>query len=107
MNSHFHGLKAGSLAQFCCAGALTALCTVASAQHQIDQPYDPLHYGPFDMLYSIRGTVMYDDNIFISKDKESDVLWIATPSAKIAMGDHLEQEENFITLEYAPSFILF
>src|SRR5437867_1858327 len=35
---------------------------------------EPLKYGPFDVLYGIRGSVVYDDNIFISPHKVSDFI---------------------------------
>lgn len=68
----------------------------------------PLKYGPFDFLYSLRGSLVYDDNIFISHtNKQSDVIWTIAPSVTIGAGDYREQEANLLTVSYTPSFILF
>src|SRR5260221_5002328 len=71
-------------------------------------PDPPLRYGPFDVLYSLRGSVVYDDNIYISHtNKQSDVLWTLSPSITLAAGDYRERKENLLTLDYTPSIILF
>src|SRR2546426_718556 len=68
---------------------------------------EPLHYGPFDLLYSVRGSAMYDDNIFIRTNKTSDFIWTITPGVMAAVGDYRAREENLLTLQYTPSFIFF
>src|SRR5438445_8382419 len=61
----------------------------------------PVKYGPFDVLYGIRGGLMYDDNIFISHtNKQSDVIWTITPNIMVGAGDYREQEGNLLTLNY-------
>ena len=51
--------------------------------------------------------MMYDDNIYISPNKQSDVLWTITPNVMVGAGDYHEQEANFLTVAYTPSFIFF
>ena len=70
-------------------------------------PESPRHYGPFDVLFGIRGDVLYDDNIYIRPQKTSDVLWSAAPKIALAAGDYREREENLLTFDYSPRFILF
>src|SRR5207245_353294 len=68
---------------------------------------EPLKYGPFDALFGIRGGVVYDDNIYISPNKKSDVIWTIAPNVTLAAGDYRAKEANFLTLSYTPSVILF
>src|ERR1043166_1000703 len=67
----------------------------------------PLRYGPFDVLYSLQGGVVYDDNIYISTNKQSDVIWTIAPSMTLAAGDYREKQENLLTLSYTPTIFLF
>jgi hypothetical protein len=67
-----------------------------------------LRYGPFDVRPSLKAGVVYDDNIFISSsDEESDFVWNITPGLMLGSGDYVGEQANFLTLFYAPSFILF
>lgn len=68
---------------------------------------EPLHYGPFDVRYSLRGAAMYDDNIFISPDKEDDLILSLTPGVLVGLGDYVTKEANLLSIEYTPSFIWF
>jgi len=68
---------------------------------------EPLKYGPFDILYGIKSSVVYDDNIYIRPTKQADVLWTISPNVTLAAGDYLEQQANLLTLSYMPSAILF
>ena len=72
-------------------------------------PLDPpLRYGPFDVLYSLRGGMVYDDNIYINPtNKQSDVIWTVAPSITLGAGDYREQQANLLSLRYTPSFIFF
>lgn len=70
-------------------------------------PESARHYGPFDVLFSLRGDVLYDDNIYIRPQKTSDLLWSAAPKISVAAGDYREREENLLTFDYSPRFILF
>jgi len=96
-------------------GAASMLCLLAKLCAQPPVPQtgvptkeeEPLHYGPLDMTYNIRGSVVYDDNIFISPEKEDDVIWTATPMIGLGLGDYRAQEENLLSIDYMPSFILF
>lgn len=64
-------------------------------------------YGPFDVRPHASGRVFYDDNIFISPQKRSDVVWTLSPGVLIGAGDYLEKEENLFTLAYTPTAIIF
>lgn len=87
---------------------LSVLASTAYTQNAQDEKAGrPLHYGPFDVIYNFRGTVTYDDNIFIRPDKEDDVVGTLTPGIMVGAGDYGVREENLLTLEYNPSFIFF
>ena len=107
MRACFHGLKWTAKGVLCLASAICFLANGYGQETDAAKEKEPLHYGPFDLLYSLRGSVIYDDNIFISPDKESDVIWTATPGILIGAGDYAAREENLVSLEYTPSFILF
>ena len=96
----------------CC---LTALLS-GSVSHSFGQGYglppkpevsQPLKYGPFDVLYGVRGSMVYDDNIYISTNKQSDVIWTVAPDVTLGLGDYREQAGNFLSLDYTPNVILF
>src|SRR5687768_1445873 len=64
-----------------------------------------LQWGPFDIRPSLRGSVVYDNNIFIRpRDEEGDLIWALTPSVLVGAGDYVGKEANLFTLAYAPSF---
>ena len=77
-------------------------------QPPVDLAERALQWGPFDIRPSLRGAVVYDDNIFIQPDdKESDLIWSLSPGVLVGAGDYLGREANQHTLQYAPTFILF
>src|SRR5438874_5045234 len=59
---------------------------------------EPLKYGPFDVLYGARASMVYDDNIYISTNKQSDVIWTLAPEVTLGAGDYRVQEGNFLRL---------
>src|SRR5258708_3315265 len=91
---------------------LGALALPALSQEMVAEtkpPLEPpLRYGPFDILYAIRGGMVYDDNIYISHtNKQSDVIWTVAPNVTIGAGDYREQQASMLSLSYTPSFIFF
>lgn len=67
-----------------------------------------LQWGPFDIRPSLRGSMVYDNNIFIRpRNEEGDLIWALTPSVLVGAGDYVGREANLFTLQYSPSFILF
>ena len=50
----------------------------------------------------------HDDNIYLSsRQKVADVIVEAGASFSLTWGDYLKREENFLSIQYAPSYILF
>jgi len=90
-------------------GALALPAQSQEMRAETKPPLDPpLKYGPFDILYGIRGSVVYDDNIYISHtNKQSDVLWTIAPSVTLGAGDYHEQQASLLSISYTPSFIFF
>lgn len=67
-----------------------------------------LSYGPFDIRPSLRGGVMYDDNIFIRPtNKVDDVVWTITPGVLVGAGDYRVKEASYMTVFYAPTAQIF
>ena len=90
-------------------GALALPAQSQEMRAETKPPLDPpLKYGPFDILYGIRGSMVYDDNIYISPtNKQSDVLWTIAPSVTLGAGDYHEQQASLLSISYTPSFIFF
>ncbi len=64
-------------------------------------------HGPVETHVGLVGGVLYDDNIFIRPDKESDVIWTVSPELSLGLGDYRAREGNLLAVEYSPSFIFF
>lgn len=114
------GLNAGqnrkSLTRACYLAAIVnSLALPAGAQENVNAPKPlddafsdrPLHYGPLDVHYNFLGSVVYDDNIYIQKDKVDDVIWTLAPGVMIGMGDYTQKQDSLLTVDYSPSFIFF
>ncbi len=86
-----------------CASMAAATDDPAAAGDQ-----QPLRYGPFDIRPRIGAALHYDDNIYInSTNRQSDAIWSFTPGVLFGAGDYRKAEENWMTLDYMPSFIVF
>jgi len=72
------------------------------------EPETTLRYGAIDVYPFLRGSVLYDDNIYITEEnKEPDVIWALAPGILLATGDYRKREENLAALQYSPTFLLF
>jgi len=68
----------------------------------------PIRYGPFDIRPRIGAGVTYDDNIYInSTNRQADAIWTISPGVMVGAGDYRQGIENWMTLDYAPNFLLF
>jgi Putative beta-barrel porin 2 len=64
--------------------------------------------GPIDIRPKMDFSVMYDDNITISNtNRKADFQYTLSPGVLFGLGDYLQKEANYITLEYIPSLLLF
>jgi hypothetical protein len=67
-----------------------------------------LALGLFDVHLNALGSLVYNDNIYIQNThKTSDLIWTLSPDLILGAGDYLQKEENWLTIDYSPSFILF
>ena len=67
-----------------------------------------VQWGPFDLHLNVLASVVYNDNIYIqSIRKTSDLIWTVSPDLILGAGDYLQKEENWLTVDYSPSFIHF
>ena len=68
-----------------------------------------LKWGPFDAHPGVGGSVLYDDNIYLdsSTNKQSDLIWVFSPSLFLGLGDYRSGAGNLVTLRYQPSVIVF
>jgi Putative beta-barrel porin 2 len=65
-------------------------------------------FGPIDIRPKMDFSVLYDDNITISStNRKADFQYTISPGVFFGLGDYLQKEANFISLEYIPSLILF
>jgi Putative beta-barrel porin 2 len=65
-------------------------------------------FGPIDIRPKMDFNVMYDDNITISNtNRKADFQYTLSPGVLFGLGDYLQKEANYVTLEYIPSLILF
>ena len=72
------------------------------------EPETTLRYGAVDVFPFVRGSVLYDDNIYISeRNKQDDVIWTLSPGVLLATGDYRQKEENLAALQYVPTFLFF
>ena len=107
------GSKLRAFTKVCFVGAIVnslfapAYGQEAALELRNEFPESPLQYGPFDVLYGLRGGMVYDDNIYISPQKESDVIWNIAPGLTLGAGDYRLKEENLLSLDYSPNFIFF
>ena len=73
-----------------------------------DVPGNTLKAGPFTAQLSFQGSAVYNDNIYIQRtNRTSDFIWTLSPGLMIGAGDYVQQEESWLTVDYAPSFIFF
>jgi hypothetical protein len=126
MQHHFHPLKGSGIVKTCCLTALlnalpcayaqTSLPTTAYSREILTVPTFPaqveptdniLRYGPWDVLPRIRGSITYDDNIYIQPTKTDDVIWTIAPGVTMGAGDYREREGSSALIDYAPSFNIF
>src|ERR1700746_564236 len=71
-----------------------------------DIPGNTLKAGPFTAQLSFQGSAVYNDNIYIQRtNKTGDFIWTLSPGVMIGAGDYVQQEESWLTVDYAPSFI--
>ena len=67
-----------------------------------------LSLGAFDVFPVARGSVVYDDNIYLNNNnRQSDAIWTLTPGVQAFAGDYRERTESYLSFFYAPSFIIF
>lgn len=65
-------------------------------------------FGPIDIRPKMDFSAMYDDNIEISSsNRKKDFVYTLSPGVLFGLGDYIQKESNFITLEYVPSLILY
>ncbi len=65
-------------------------------------------YGPWNIFPRIRGSVTYDDNIYIqSTNKHADVVWTLSPGLLLGAGDYRQREGSSAVIDYAPIFNIF
>ena len=100
--------RACSITTALLGGLLLPAYSQEARQEKGDVPGSPARYGPFDVLYGIRGSVVYDDNIYISHtNKKADVIFNIAPNITVGAGDYREGEANLVKLSYTPTVILF
>ena len=62
--------------------------------------------GPFEFGLGVSG--VFDDNIFFSSNhRKADFVTSVTPGIGLQFGDFLDRVNSFLTVSYAPTFILF
>lgn len=68
-----------------------------------------LKWGPFDAHPGLGGGMLYDDNIYLSTttSRQSDLIWIFSPSLLLGLGDYLGGRENYLTFRYEPNVVIF
>ncbi len=67
-----------------------------------------LLFGPIDIRPEMSFRTTYDDNIEISStNQKRDFVYLLSPGVLFGLGDYLQKEANFITLEYIPTLTLF
>src|SRR5687767_14291341 len=109
MRNQSQGRNGKRLLKTCFTAAILNSVVISTYGQLADEEaaVDALRYGPFDVLYSMRASATYDDNIFIRRDKEADLIWTATPGIMLGSGDYRVREENLLTVQYTPTFFLF
>lgn len=67
-----------------------------------------LNVGPFELRPHLDGSVLYDDNIFLTEfDRQEDVVWTVAPGLLIGAGDYRATSETYLALDYTPSVVVF
>jgi hypothetical protein len=66
------------------------------------------HYGPIGGHLTFNSSLVYDDNINIQPDhKVADLIWKFSPEILLGTGDYLQQQDSWLTFDYAPTFLVF
>jgi Putative beta-barrel porin 2 len=84
------------------------------AQEPLQLPPDPrsrglgILFGVIDIRPKMQFAAMYDDNILISSsNRKKDFVYTLSPGVLLGVGDYVQKEYNYITLEYVPRLTLF
>ena len=73
-----------------------------------EQSDNILRYGPWSVFPRFRGSVTYDNNIYISpSNKKDDVIWSLSPGVRLGAGDFRQREGSSALIDYAPTFDIF
>ena len=73
-----------------------------------EQSDNILRYGPWSVFPRFRGSVTYDNNIYISpSNKKDDVIWSLSPGVTLGAGDFRQREGSSALIDYAPTFDIF
>jgi hypothetical protein len=67
-----------------------------------------IRVGDVDIRPVLQFSTLYDDNILQTPtDKIHDVVTSVTPGILIAIGDYVDRKESFVSLLYAPNFVIY
>ena len=67
-----------------------------------------LNVGPFEIRPHLGGSILYDDNIQITKtDPQEDVVWTISPGLLIGAGEYRGTAGTYVAVDYTPTIILF
>jgi hypothetical protein len=77
-------------------------------------PVDPRSFGlkytigPIDIRPTMQFSTTYNDNILASTtNKKHDVIYTLAPGATFALGDYVQKQYNYFTLQYVPTLNLY